>query len=92
LLRAIGVRASSLVRALLTQVTVIVLVGVMIGGGLAWLTLNAAGNSLGARVAGRDLVTTGAIVLVLALVAALGAARRVLGIDPIRATVPGGLD
>jgi putative ABC transport system permease protein len=92
LLRAIGVRAGALVRALLVQVVVVVLGGVVIGGLLGWLALNAAGNGLGARVEIGSLLETGALVLGLSLVAALGAARRVLRIDPVRATVPGSLD
>lgn len=92
LLRAIGVRAGALVRALLVQVVVVVLGGVVIGGLLGWLALNASGNSLGARVEIGSLLQTGALVLGLSLIAALGAARRVLRIDPVRATVPGSLD
>ena len=92
LLRAIGVRAGALVRALLVQVVVVVLGGVLIGGLLGWLALNASGNSLGARVEIGSLLQTGALVLGLSLIAALGAARRVLHIDPVRATVPGSLD
>jgi ABC-type antimicrobial peptide transport system permease subunit len=38
------------------------------------------------------VVETGTLVLALSLVAALAAARRVLRIDPVRATVPGGID
>lgn len=92
LLRAIGVRGGALVRALLVQVVVVVLGGVLIGGLLGWLALNASGNSLGARVEVGSLLQTGALVLGLSLIAALGAARRVLHIDPVRATVPGSLD
>ncbi len=92
LLRAIGVRARTLVQSLLLQVVVVVVAGLVIGTALAWLALNAAQNSLGARVALGDVVGTGAVVLGLSLVAALGAARRVLRIDPVRATVPGGIE
>ena len=92
LLRAIGIRAGALVRALLVQVVVVVLGGVLIGGLLGWLALNASGNNLGARVEIGSLLQTGGTVLGLSLIAALGAARRVLHIDPVRATVPGSLD
>lgn len=92
LLRAIGVRASALVRALLVQVVIVVVVGLAVGALLAWLALNVAGNGLGARVEAGSVLQTGALVLVLSLLAALAAARRVLRIDPVRATVPGGIE
>jgi putative ABC transport system permease protein len=92
LLRAIGVRAGALVRALLVQVVVVVVAGLAFGALLAWLSLNVAGNGLGARVEAGSVLRTGAVVLALSLLAALGAARRVLRIDPVRATVPGGIE
>lgn len=92
LLRAIGVRSAALIRALLLQVVVVVVVGVAVGAGLAWLALDGAGNGLGARLAAGRVASTGVVVLALSLVAALGAARRVLRIDPVCATVPGGLE
>lgn len=92
LLRAIGVRAGALVRSLLAQVVVVVIAGLAVGTLLGWLSLNVAGNNLGARVELGAVLQTGALVLGLSLLAALAAARRVLRIDPVRATVPGGID
>lgn len=92
LLRAIGVRAGALVRALLVQVVVVVVAGLVVGTLLAWLALNVAGNGLGARVEVGSMLQTGVLVLGLSLLAALAAARRVLRIDPVRATVPGGIE
>jgi putative ABC transport system permease protein len=92
LLRAIGVRAGALVRALLVQVVIVVLGGLVIGTLLAWLALDVAGNGLGARVEAGRVLETGVVILALSLLAALAAARRVLRIDPVRATVPGGID
>jgi putative ABC transport system permease protein len=92
LLRAIGVRSVALIRTLLIEVIVVVVAGITVGAGLAWLALDRAGSTLDARLAGRSVVTTGLVVLALSLVAALGAARRVLRIDPVRATVPGGIE
>lgn len=92
LLRAIGVRAGSLVRSLLVQVVVVVVAGLSVGTLLGWLSLNVAGNNLGARVELGAVLQTGALVLGLSLLAALAAARRVLRIDPVRATVPGGIE
>ncbi|MBK5287945.1 MAG: peptide ABC transporter permease, partial [Acidimicrobiia bacterium] len=92
LLRAIGVRAGALVRSLLVQVVVVVVAGLAVGTLLAWLALNASNNGLGARVEVGAVLQTGALVLGLSLLAALAAARRVLRIDPVRATVPGGIE
>ncbi len=92
LLRAVGVKAGALVRALLVQASIVVLAGLLVGAVLAYLVLDVAGNGLGARVEAASVIETGLAVLVLSLVASLGAARRVLRIDPVRATVPGGLD
>jgi putative ABC transport system permease protein len=92
LLRAVGVRSAALVRALLAQAALVVVGGLVIGTALAWLALDAAGNGLGARVDPGSVVQTGILVLALSLLASLGAARRVLRIDPVRATVPGGIE
>lgn len=90
LLRAIGARSSTLVRSLLVQVVIV------IGGGLVLGTLLYAPLSqlqLG-PIALR--FNTGAVLfwsvglLVLGALSALAAARRVLAIDPIEATVGGG--
>jgi putative ABC transport system permease protein len=92
LLRAIGVKAGALVRALLVQATIVIAAGLVVGTILAWLALDVAGNGLGARVEAASVIETGIAVLVLSLLASLGAARRVLKIDPVRATVPGGIE
>ena len=92
LLRAVGVRAGALVRALLVQASIVVAAGLVVGAVLAYLALDVAGNGLGARVEAASVVETGVAVLVLSLLASLGAARRVLRIDPVRATVPGGIE
>lgn len=92
LLRAIGVRASVLVRALLVQVALVVCVGVVIGAGLGVVGVNAGGSGLGARIDAAEVGRTALAVLVLSAVAALGSVRRVLSIEPVRATIPGGVD
>lgn len=93
LLRALGARSGSLVRALLAQVAIVV------GGGLvvALVLLLAAraafsGNAVGVAFDARSIATTIVVLLVLSMVASYGAIRRVLHIDPIRATQPGGID
>lgn len=91
LLRAIGVRGGVLVRALLVQVAVVVIAGVAIGGAIGVASLSATSNGLGARIDLAEVFRTGGAVLVLSALAALGAIRRVLTIEPVRATVPGGI-
>lgn len=91
LLRAIGVRAGVLARSLLVQVALVVVVGIVIGALLATGALAGAGSGLGATLSGGSVVRTGVLVLVLAVVASLGALRRVLRIEPVQATQPGGV-
>jgi len=91
LLRAIGVRSGTLVRALLVQVVLVVVAGVAIGSALTALTLSVSGNNLGARLSVTEVVTNGALVLVLSVLASVGATRRVLRIDPVQATIPGAI-
>ncbi len=85
LLRAIGAKASTLVSALLIQVTLVVVVGVLVATALfALATLGA--NTLGLSVEVAPIVVTGVVVLLFALLAAFVAIRRVLRIDPLQAT------
>jgi putative ABC transport system permease protein len=63
-----------------------------VGAALTIAALGASNASLGASLDAAQLFQTGAIVLVLATIASLGAIRRVLRIDPIRATIPGGVE
>jgi len=90
LLRAIGVRAGPLVRALLLQVVLVVVVGGVFATGLFALTANAT-SSLGIGVDPGPILTTIAVVLVLALLTSLAAVRRVLRIDPLSATTGAGV-
>jgi hypothetical protein len=53
--------------------------------------LAASSASLGATLTSQRLAQTGAVVFALAIVASLGSIRRVLRIEPIRATIPGGV-
>ena len=91
LLRAVGVGAVTLSRALLTQVVIVVAVGVVIGAAITAVALRASNASLGAHLAADAVVRTGLLVLVLAAIASLGAIRRVLRIDPARALTPAGI-
>jgi putative ABC transport system permease protein len=91
LLRAIGIRAGVLARSLVVQVVFVVVGGIAVGALLTVVALAASNSSLGATLTSRQLVETGVIVFVLAIVASLTAIRRVLRIEPIRATIPGGV-
>lgn len=91
LLRAIGIRAGALARSLIVQVVFVVAGGIAMGGVLTVIALAASNSSLGATLTSQQLAETGAIVFGLAIVASLSAIRRVLRIEPIRATIPGGV-
>ena len=91
LLRAIGIQGSVLARSLVVQVVIVVLGGIVVGAALTTAALAASNASLGATLSSQQLVQTGAIVFVLAILASLGAVRRVLRIEPVRATIPGGV-
>jgi putative ABC transport system permease protein len=91
LLRAVGVQAPVLVRSLLFQVVVVMAAGLAIGI-LLYLPLSSR------RLGGIQLsFETGAVIiwsvvlLVLGVISALFAARRVLRIDPIDATTGAGV-
>lgn len=90
LLRAIGGRSGALVRALIWQVLAI------LGGGIVVGTLAYAASTLieigtlTIRFDWSAVLLWAGVLLGLGLVASLGAVRRVLAIDPIDATRPGG--
>ena len=87
-LRAIGAPRGYLVRALLVQVAVVIAGGILVGA--AVLALASAGSSptFPISVDPRIVVTSGAVVALLALAASVIAIRRVLRIDPNDATNP----
>jgi putative ABC transport system permease protein len=86
LLRAIGASTSYVMRALLTQVVVVVLAGIALGALLLWFAALASSDTFPISFATGTVVSRGAIVLVLAAIASVGAVRRVLRIDPVAAT------
>jgi len=91
LLRAVGAERRDLARLGLVQVLAVVGFGVLVGPGMAIGLLAAARDTFGASL---DLATTlrsGAAVLLLSLIAAGAALRRVLVIEPVEAVRPGGL-
>ncbi len=90
LLRAIGARRSTLVRALLGQTAVVVSAGVIIGSVLL-AALAPAASSIGVQFRLGQVLSMGVLTLVLSLVASWAAVRRVLRIDPLAATTTQGV-
>ncbi len=90
LLRAIGASSGVLVRSLVVQVFVVVALGGVVATILFAFAAQGVQN-LGIRVEPRPVLTTVAIVLVLALATSIAAIRRVLRIDPIEATTGAGV-
>lgn len=90
LLRAIGARSGVLVRSLLVQVVLVMAGGVALGvalyAPLSQMTL----GSIALRFDAGAVVEWSVLLLVLGLLSAVAAARRVLRIDPIEATTGGG--
>jgi putative ABC transport system permease protein len=89
LLRAIGARRSTLVRALLIQTTMVVGAGVVIGGALLAVVAPAA-SDIGVAFRLRQVAGMGVVTVSLSLVASWAAVRRVLRIDPLSATTTQG--
>jgi putative ABC transport system permease protein len=89
-LRAVGAPAGRLVAALGVQVLAVVGAGLVLGTALAALALTSAGSGIEARVEPGSVLTTTVAVLVLAVLACIGAGRRIVRLDPAAATQPGG--
>ena len=89
LLRAIGAPAGKLLGALAVQVVAVVGGGLVIGTALAALALRSSSSGISAGIQPSALATTVVAMLVLAIVACIGAGRRILRIDPSAATLPG---
>ncbi len=91
LLRAIGTSSRDVVTSVLIQVLVVVGAGAVIGtvvtAGLLQLTRDVFGASLDSTTTTLSLVA----IVVLGLLASVGAVRRVLAIDPMQATQSGGI-
>jgi len=92
LLRAVGAERRDVVRLVLVQVVAVVGLGVLLGSGLAVGLLAAARDVFGATLSASTIASSAAAVLALGLLAASGAVRRVLRIEPVEATQASGLD
>ena len=90
LLRAIGARSAVLVRSLLVQVLLVMAGGLALGVALYTPLSQMTLGSISLRFDGGAVVFWSVLLLVLGLLSAVVAARRVLQIDPIEATTGGG--
>lgn len=89
LLRAVGARRRDVVTPVLVQVVAVVGLGALVGSGVAAGLLRLSRDTLGASLGAGTAATTVVAILILGLLAATGAVRRVLRIEPI-AAVQGG--
>lgn len=90
LLRAIGAKAGTLVRALLVQVLVVILGGLVVGVALYAPLSQVEIGTIALRFDPGAVAFWSVLLLVLGLASAVVSARRVLAIDPIEATTGGG--
>ena len=91
LLRAIGAQTGVLVRALLAQVLLVSVLGLLLGVALYAPVSQLRVGSLALRFDVAAVVTWSVLLLALAVVSALVSLRKVLAIDPIDATVGPGV-
>jgi putative ABC transport system permease protein len=89
LLRAIGARSATLVRALLVQVLVVIGGGLVVGVALYTPLSQVRVGSIALRFDPGAVAFWSVLLLVLGLASAIVAARRVLAIDPLEATTGG---
>lgn len=91
LMRAVGASSGDIVGSVIVQVLFVVgagsLIGTVVTGGLLSVTRDVFGASLNPTT---TAISVGLIIL-LGLLASMGAVRRVLAIDPVQATVAPGL-
>ncbi|MEZ5377972.1 MAG: FtsX-like permease family protein [Acidimicrobiales bacterium] len=91
LLRAVGAPRRYLVQNLLGQIVVVMAAGILVGIGLTLLVGAATtGGAIDVTLDPAQVLRTVALLTVLALLGGLASVRRVLRIDPIRATVDSG--
>ena len=90
LLRAIGARSGVLVRSLLVQVVLVIGGGLALGVALYAPLTRVRLGGLALRFDATAVVLWAVLLLVLGVLSAVVAARRVLAIDPIEATTGGG--
>ncbi len=91
LLRAVGASSRDVIASVLIQVLVVVGLGALIGSAVTAGLLALTRDVFGAGLQLSTAALTVGVILVLGLVASVGAVRRVLAIDPINATATRGI-
>ncbi|MGH1488453.1 MAG: ABC transporter permease [Acidimicrobiales bacterium] len=91
LLRAVGASSADIIRSVLFQVLVVVGTGAVIGTAVTAGLLALTRDVFGAGLQPTTTAISVAVIMVLGLLASVGAVRRVLAIDPVQATVSGGI-
>jgi putative ABC transport system permease protein len=91
LLRAIGTSSRDVVTSVLIQVLVVVGAGAVIGTGVTAGLLQLTRDVFGASLDSTTTTLSVAAIVVLGLLASVGAVRRVLAIDPMQATRSGAI-
>ena len=91
LLRAVGASSRDVIASVLIQVLVVVGLGALIGSAVTAGLLALTRDVFGAGLQLSTAALTVGVILVLGLVASVGAVRRVLAIDPINATTNRGI-
>ena len=90
LLRAVGAGSRDVIASVLIQVLVVVGLGALIGSAVTAGLLALSKDVFGAGLSPSTTATTIGLIVVISLVASIGAVRRVLAIDPVQATSKGG--
>ena len=91
LLRAIGAPRRYLVQNLLAQIAIVLAAGFVIGIALTLLVVNAApSGDVSVSVSPSTVAITLTTITIMSMLGGIGAVRRVLRIDPLEATMPGG--
>ncbi len=91
LLRAVGASSRDVISSVLIQVLVVVGLGAVIGSAVTAGLLALTRDVFGAALSATTTATTVGVIVVLGLLASVGAVRRVLAIDPVEATTSGGI-
>jgi putative ABC transport system permease protein len=90
LLRAVGASSGDIVGSVLIQVLIVVGAGAVIGTAVTAGLLSLTRDVFGAGLNPTTTVISVAAIVILGLLASIGAVRRVLAIDPVEATTSGG--
>ena len=91
LLRAVGASNRDLIASVLIQALVVVGLGALIGSAVTAALLALTRDVFGATLSPATTATTVGVIVTLGLMASIGSVRRVLAIDPVRATTTGGI-